>query len=260
MPNLKIGIELACLRLPPKKALHLAAELGADAVEIDARGELNLRQLSRTGIRQLKKMLDDLRLEVAAISFRTRRGYDSMADLGPRVEATKAAMELAHDLGTTVVVNHVGRIPSETDSDQWRLLVEVLDELGRHGNRVGATLAAETGTESPEQLGQLLNHLPEGALAVDLDPGNLVAGGFDPVEALASLGPHVVHVHATDGICDRAAGRGELVSVGKGAVDMPALLAGLDEHRYHGHFTVRHVGGNDPAAEIGRTIQYLRRI
>jgi sugar phosphate isomerase/epimerase len=260
VPHLKIGIELACLRLPPKKALHVAAQLGADAVEIDARGELNLRQLSQTGLRQLRKMLDDLRLKVAAVTFHTLRGYDALADLGPRIEATKAAMEAAHDLGTSVVVNDIGRIPSDTDSDDWRLLVEVLDELGQYGNRVGATLAAETGSESPEQLARLLAHLPEGALAIDFNPGNLVASGFDPLEALASVGPHIIHVHATDGICDRAASRGKLVSVGQGAVDFPAVLAGLDGHGYDGHFTIQHVGGSDPVAQIGRTIQYLRRM
>ena len=260
MPHLKIGVELACLRLPLKKALHIAAQLGADAVEIDARGEVNPRQLSQTGLRQLRKILDDLRIRVAAVTFRTRRGYDALADLGPRIEATKAAMELAHDLGSTAVVNQIGRIPSEADSDGWRLLVEVLDELGRHGNRVGATLAAETGSESAEQLGRLLAHLPEGALAIDFNPGNLVAGGFDPIEALASVGPHVIHVHATDGICDRGAGRGEQVSVGQGAVDFPSVLAGLDGHGYDGYFTIQHMGGGDPVVEIGRAIQYLRQL
>ena len=63
MPQLKIGVELACLRLPPKKALHIVAQLGADAVEIDARGELSPRQLSQTGLRELRKMLDDFRLK-----------------------------------------------------------------------------------------------------------------------------------------------------------------------------------------------------
>ena len=260
MPHLKIGVELACLRLPPKKASHIVAQLGADAVEIDARGELNPRQLSQTGLRELRKTLDGLRLKVAAVTFRTRRGYGDLSDLGPRIEATKAAMEMAHDLGTDAVVNQVGRIPSDADSDEWRLLVEVLDELGRHGNRVGATLAAETGSESPEQLGRLLAHLPEGALAIDFNPGNLVAGGFDPIEALASVGPHVIHVHATDGICDRAALRGQRVSVGQGGVYFPAVLAGLDGYGYDGYFTIQHVGDGDPVTEIGRTIEYLRRI
>ena len=64
------------------------------------------------------------------------------------LSGTKAAMELAYHVGAPVVVNHIGRVPADTESAAWRLLVEVLDELGRHGHRAGALLAAETGSES----------------------------------------------------------------------------------------------------------------
>ena len=102
VPHLKIGIELAGLGLPAKQALKVAADLGADAVELDGRGEFAPRNLSETGLRQLRKMLADLRLQVAAVSFHTRRGYDTPADLDARVEATKAAMRLAAQLGARV--------------------------------------------------------------------------------------------------------------------------------------------------------------
>ena len=255
-PN--IGIQLASLRQPLKKALHTAAELGAAAVEIDARGEANPQELSRTGMRQLRKMLEDLRLRVSAVSFRTRRGYDTAADLEPRVAATKAAMELAYALGATVVVNHVGRVPTDQESQAWRLLVEVLDELGRHGNRVGALLAAETGTESGEDLARLLAALPQGAIGVDLNPANLLIGGFSPLEAVGALGPSILHVHATDAVHELAAGRGTRVLLGEGAADFPTLLGALDEHDYQGYFTVAHQAATDPVEEIAQVIQYLR--
>ena len=47
VPALKIGVETAGLRLPFRKALHTAAELGADAVEIDARAEVSPQELAR---------------------------------------------------------------------------------------------------------------------------------------------------------------------------------------------------------------------
>ena len=53
MLHVNIGIQLASLRQPFKKALHTAASLGAEAVEIDARNESWLRELSQTGLRQL---------------------------------------------------------------------------------------------------------------------------------------------------------------------------------------------------------------
>ena len=104
MPELKIGIQLASLRLPFKKALHMAGDLGADAVEIDARNELKPRDLSQTGMRQMRKLLNDRNLRVCAIGFRTRQGYNVVENLNRRVEATKEAMRMAYQLGTNVVV------------------------------------------------------------------------------------------------------------------------------------------------------------
>lgn len=258
MPVLKIGVELAGLRLPLKKALEAAAQLGVEAVQLDARGEITPRELSQTGLRQLRKMLEDLRLRVSAVAFRTRRGYDTTDDLEPRIAATKSAMEFAHALGAEVVVNHVGRVPADQQSQPWRTLVEVLSELGRHGHRVGALLAATTGTESGEDLARLLAALPERAIGVDLDPANLVTGGFSPLEAVASLGPSILHVHATDAVWEPAAGRGSRVTLGHGTADFPALLAALDEHRYQGYVTVAQHAAADPLEQAAQAIRYLR--
>ena len=258
VPRLKIGVEIAGLRLPLKKALRAAAQLGVEAVQIDARGEITPRELSQTGLRQLRKMLEDLRLRVSAVAFRTRRGYDTTADLEPRIAATKAAMEFAHALGAGVVVNHVGRVPADQESQPWRTLVEVLGELGRHGHRVGALLAAETGTESGEDLARLLAALPQRAIGVDLDPANLVMGGFSPLEAVAVLGPSILHVHATDAVSEPAAGRGTRAALGHGTADFPALLAALDEHRYQGYLTVTHHAAADPVEETAQAVRYLR--
>src|SRR4051812_16299709 len=111
MPALKIGIHLPSLKVPMQRALPLAARLGADGVEIDGRSGLKSGELTQTALRQLRKTLNDYRLRVAAIGYRTRRGYDVMQDLDARVNGTKEAMRMAHALGASVVVNHVGNIP-----------------------------------------------------------------------------------------------------------------------------------------------------
>ncbi len=130
MPELKIGIQLKSLRLPFRQALEAARELGANAVEIDARHDLRPQQMTGTALRQLRKMLDDLNLRVCAVAYPTRRGYDVEEDLTRRVEGTKAALRLAHDLGASVVINQVGRVPSDPSERSWPMLVEVLSDLG----------------------------------------------------------------------------------------------------------------------------------
>ncbi len=138
MPALKIALQLAGLRQPLRKALHTAAELGASAVEIDARRELQPASLSETGLRELRNVLADLNLRVAAIAFPTQRGYDTQDELDHRIAATKAAMKLAYDLGAQVTINHVGRIPEKAEGPAWETLVAVLTDLGNYGHHIGA--------------------------------------------------------------------------------------------------------------------------
>jgi len=254
--SIRVGIELAGLRMPPKRALQAAAQAGADAVELDATGDFAPRQFSDTGLRQLRKMLADLRLGVAAISFRTQQGYDTPANLDARIEGTKAAMQFAGRLGARSVVNHLGRVPDSDDSPASRLLIEVLTELADYGNYVGSCLAAETGSESGEDLARLMDQLPEGTIGVNFNPGNLAAAGHSPLEALSALGSRVLHVHATDGVCDLASQRGELVDVGQGMTDFAAVIGTLGEFGYDGYFTIRPRAPEQAAAAI----QFLRKI
>ncbi len=257
--QIKVAIQLACLRQPFKKALHTAARLGAAAVEIDGLGEIQPADLTRTSVRHLRKMLDDLNLRVSAIGFQTRGGYNVEEGLDRRVEATKQAMRMAFDLGASVVVNHVGRIPPEPTGRPWDLLVETLADIGRHGAHVGAFLAAKTGPDSPADLARLIAALPAGSLGVDFDPGGLIVNGFSPRETLERVGAHVLHVHARDGVRDLAQGRGLEVPLGRGIADFPELLGMLEEHEYRGWFTIERNGADDPETEIRQAIKFLRR-
>jgi sugar phosphate isomerase/epimerase len=260
MLQIKVAIELASLRLPFQQALHTAARLGADAVEIDGRSEVSVDDLSRTGVRQVRKMLEDLNLRVAALSFRTRRGYGDLAELDRRIDATKRALRAAYEIGTNVVVNHIGRVPAEDDLPALSTMRTALADVGREGQRVGAMLAAETGTESGADLLKLIESLPPGSIGVDFNPANLIVHGHDPRAAAKQLGAHVLHVHATDGTRDVAAGRGIEVPLGRGSVEFPELLAALEEHQYRGYLTIRRREASNPLEEIAAAVKYLRAL
>ena len=70
MLQLKIGIPLVRLGLPFRQAIAKAAALGADAVELDSRSDFNLSELTQTGIREIRKLLEDHRLRVSPSLFR----------------------------------------------------------------------------------------------------------------------------------------------------------------------------------------------
>lgn len=260
MPAIKIGIQLSSLRQPLRKAIQTAARLGASGVEIDARGELKPQDLTHTALREIKRLLEDNNLRVAAVGFRTRRGYDVADEIDRRVAATKAAMRMAADLRAGVVINQVGRVPSEPVGRNWNQLVQTLSDLSLFGQHAGVLLAAQTGSESGPDLARLLHALPEGGIAADLDPGNLIINGFSPLEAVESLGPLIQHVHARDGVRDLARGRGLEVTLGRGSADFPALFGALEERQYRGFFTIAREDADDAEAEIGDAVEYLKSI
>jgi len=260
MLQIKLGIEFATLRMPLKKGLLTARDLGAEAVEIDLRNELSSDDLSRTGVRAVRKILDDLNLRLAAVVFRTRRGYASLEDLEARVEATKRAMLAAYELGTSIVINHIGRIPAETDTRARSTLLEVLADLGRHGQKCGAFLAAETGTESGEELAALIDSLPPGLINVDFNPANLILHGHSATAAMRALAKRVVHFHATDATRDVAQGRGLEVPLGQGTADIPELLALLEEQQYRGYLIISRRDSRSPIEDVKQAMMFLRNL
>jgi sugar phosphate isomerase/epimerase len=259
MPILKIGIQTRSLRQPLRQALQTAARLGAGGVEIDARTELPPAELSRTGLREFRKLLEDLNLCVSAVAFPTRRGYDVADDLERRVSATQVAMRFAHELRADVVINRVGQVPADSNDPRFTRMVEALTAIGMYGDRVGAQLAAQTGSESPLELLRLIQALPEQTVGVDLHPPGIITSGRSAVEAVEVLGPHVLHVHACDAVRD-APGRGREVELGRGSADMPELLGRLTEFDYRGWVTIERRDSPDPITEIENAVAFLRAL
>lgn len=258
LAELNVAVRLEAMRAPLRRSLETAARLGVSSVELDARSHLHPSQLSDTGLRQLRKILDDLNLKVCSLRFQTRRGYDNPTDLDRRVEATKSAMDLAYRLGAPVVVNAIGSIPDSEDDPGYASLRSVLEDLGRHGARVGAFLAAETGNESGEKLATLLGGAADAFVAVALNPGQLIVNRFDLDDAVRSLKDRIQLVYAVDGVQDLSAGRGLMVPLGQGSADFPALIGLLEDVQYRGRYCV---GRPDSSLEeLQQGVQYLQNL
>lgn len=259
MPELKLSVAVASFHLALRDALSAAAEVGARAVELDARSELAPGTITQTGVRQLRKLLADLNLRVSSVAFPTRRGYYALDQLDARVAATKKVLEFAHELGADYVVNRIGRVPAE-GSEERRILIEVLQDIASHSLRAGAWLAAETGTEAGQELAALLDQLPEGAVRADLNVGQLLLQGQSPLEAARALGSRIALVHATDARPDPVAARGELVPLGEGSADFPTLLGALAESDYQGWFVLRQPMALAPVEELRQAKRYLQKL
>lgn len=233
MEPARIAVPLLPLGGDFRRALDTVRDLGVGGIEIDGRHGIDLLALTDTGIRQIHKWLDDAGLRVAAVAFPTRGGYADEDRLEARVTATKRALAQAWKLGAAVVLGRLGEIPA-AETPAWRLLIDVVTDIGRAGQQAGAVFTVEAGGSSPEELTRLLAAVPAGSLQVDLVTGGLLVHGHDPAAAAATLAADVGFVHATDAMPGAFFGHGRPVPLGTGQLDLPAVLATLDERGYRG--------------------------
>ena len=257
--KLRKGIRLESLGLPFKKALVRAAEMGADAVEINARTEIRPADLSRTGVRQIKKLLTDYQLSVCCVNFPSRRGYSTIDDLEQRVDATKDTMTMAWDLGCQVVSNRIGKIPS-SESPAHPHLIQALEDLGRHSSHTGTVFAARTGDDEGAVLADLIKSLSPGALQIDFDPAELMLNRHEVQPAMDCLADNVAYFRARDAVRDLSRSDTVEVPLGRGSVDLPPLLAKLEEKNYLGYISVQCPASPDAALQMGQALEYLTHI
>jgi len=253
----RLALQTRCLAQSLKQALHTASRLGYDGVQIDARTELPAGELSDTGLRELRKLLNDLNLRVSSVAYPTRRGLADPADLQRRIEATMAAMRMGSRLGAGVIVVPTGPLPG-VDSPQRSVLVESLEALAAWGSRQGVTLALASPDSAPGDVAELLGALPEGLAGADLNPADLIRRGRSPRQFASELRGRIVHVYANDAVS--GGGDGVEVELGRGLADVPELLGALEEGDYRGWLTVQRRNSTRTVDEAADAIAYLRAL
>jgi len=134
------------------------------------------------------------------------------------------------------------------------------DDLQVASAAVPTPRGAVGGGEDAPDLRRLLDALPAGTLAIDLNPGGLVANALSPQEVVRAVGSDIRHVWANDSVRDLARGRGLAVELGRGSVDYPALLGALEECRYQGNFTIVRDDSGNPVEEFGHAVQFLHNV
>lgn len=255
-----IGIRLESLNLPMRRALEEVARLEVRGVQVDATADLAPARLTQTAQRGFLHLLRSRDMELTALGCPLRRGLDVHEGQEALIDHVRRVMTLSYELGPRKVVVSVGRVPEDPADPSASTLTEALLALGHHGDRVGATLALETGLESGATLARYLRTFDTGGLAVNFDPANLIMGQFDPYESVLALGDLVIHTHAREARAASTNRAAQEVLLGNGDLDWYRYLGALEEIGYHGWLTVDPQGGNDRLRDVTHGVAFLRRL
>lgn len=259
MHALRLAAATRCFQQPLKNSIATARDIGADAVMFDLRHEVQPAEFSQTGRKQLLHYLAENSLQVAATTFPLRRPLADLDQLEARLSALRTAMDFTYGLKANVMTARIGRLPDDTESEQYRTLVEIVNELARYGNRAGVTLAVTPMRESAEQWADFFSRITEGPIGLNCDPAVFAMAGRNASEAVRLLHEHVLHVAVRDGIRDMD-GSGAEVAVGRGEVVWDELLAVLEEADYRGWMTAERSAGDDHISDIRRAFEYMRNV
>jgi sugar phosphate isomerase/epimerase len=178
----------------------------------------------------------------------------------------KEIADFAKLLGVDKVGVHIGFVPHDRTSTEYREVLAVAREACDHLAKSGQSLHLETGQEPADVLLAFLNDVERENLFVNFDPANMILYGCgEPIPALKTLGRFVRSIHCKDATWSDQPGRtwGAEVPLGKGDVDFPAYLRTLAEIGYDGPLTIEREIPQDPGrqkAEIAGAVQLLERL
>ncbi|WJH36589.1 sugar phosphate isomerase/epimerase family protein [Paenibacillus aurantius] len=283
----KIGVIADSFRLGVRDGLKAAKEVGADGVQLYAvKGEMDPDNLSTAQRKELKDYIASLGLEISALCGDMGGGFHYKEQNAERVEKSKRILDLAVELGTNVVTTHIGVVPEDANDPVYLAMQEACEELGVYAKSMNAFFAIETGPERASHLKKFLDSLTTNGVSVNFDPANMVmVTGDDPVEGIKLLKDYIVHTHVKDGVRyleldprevygghgyepmshEKIAAMGtegkiyRELPLGEGNVDFDAYFAAIQEIGYTGYLTIEREAGANPAEDIRRAVEFIKR-
>ncbi len=192
-------------------------------------------------------------------------GLVPQATRAERVAEMKEIADFAKLLGCDTVGLHVGFVPADRQSDDYKSLIAVTRDLLDHVAGNGQNLHLETGQETADHLLEFIHDVDRKNLYINFDPANMILYGTgDPIEALKKVGKYVRSVHCKDAKWapgdQRGKGWGSEVALGDGDVGMETYLRTLKELGYTGPLTIEREIAHDrdrQKADIGQAVRLL---
>ena len=185
-----------------EKVVQFAREAGYDGVEIrvDARHKHEISSESSAETREyVKKLFDDKGVEVPCVATSVQFASPEIEKRRENIDAGKANIKLAADLGAKVVRMFAGGgVPKLTD-EAADYIAEAFDEVGDYGKDYGVCPMLETGHDiirSAVEGAEVIKRVKTSNFGVLWNHSKMDAQTFD------LLKDHIRHFHLHDEVLD----------------------------------------------------------
>jgi sugar phosphate isomerase/epimerase len=258
----------------PAKTVGEIAALGAEACQLAVTGETKLtpqlaagyrRELDRAALPAVTVFAaytGEIYADVASVEQTV--GFLPWATRAEREIRTREVIEFGAEVGLGSFGAHVGCIPAERNSPDYKAVRDMVRRLADYAASYGMSYCLETGQEPAEALLAFLRDVDRSNVRINFDPANMVLyGSGDPHAAFRLLRPLVVTIHGKDG--DGPVKPGALGAerpLGAGSVDIARFIRLVRESGFDGSIHVESgVHGEEPrAVTLGAAVSLLKTL
>ena len=202
---------------------------GVSYMEMRGVNGKNVSVLSKTEVREAKKVLADYGIKVSSIGSPLGK-IKLDGDLDGHLETAKRVLETANELGSKNIRMFSFYLPEGKTREECK--GRVFDELGKLvqlSEEYDITLCHENEAliygESPKKCVELLEYFG-GRMKAVFDMGNFVLDGYNPMQAYKLLQEYIEYFHIKDALY-----AGAIVPAGKGEAQIKEIL---DDYKTNG--------------------------
>ena len=126
-------------------------------------------------------------------------GFVPQATRTARLAEAFDIADFAAQLGVSSIGSHIGFVPHDRTSPEYKSIVETIRLLCDHMTKHGQALHLETGQEPVDLLMTFMDDVQRPNIFINFDPANLILYGIGkPLEALRAVASRVRGVHCKD--------------------------------------------------------------
>ena len=276
---MKCGLSMYSLLAPVRAGrlnlygfLEYAARVGADGVELldmfwsDMNSEVD----------EVKRRCASAGLELPVYSISTNFFQPDATARAQQQATLRQGIAVAARLGAPLLRVFSGdQLPGYTLADGLSWVVDSLGEGAAWAGSQGVTLALENHGHvagRSEQVRAIIEAVDSPFLRANLDTGNFLLVGEDPVQAAETLTGHIALVHLKDLQYAPPDEKGHVFLgpdgarftgsiIGEGLVDLPGIVAVLTRQGYDGWLSLEYEGNADPLEfAVPRSLATLRSL